>query len=67
MGSEPLHYPHAGGLPLDAKVTDLALSFFSAEPGNIQQSGFFSLADSNLNFQYPGLSAFTGKFDFSGP
>ena len=67
MGSEPVHNPHAGGPPLDAKVTDLALSFFSAEPANIRQSGIFSLADSNLNFQNPDFSAFTGKFDFSSP
>jgi hypothetical protein len=67
MGSEPVPNPHAGGPALDTKVTDLALPFFSAGPANIRRSSTFSLTDPNLSFQHPGMSAFTGVFDFSGP
>lgn len=72
MESEQIPNPHAGGPPVDTKVTDLALPFFSAGPANIRRSSVFSLSvfsltDPNLSFQHPGNSSFTGQFDFSGP
>ena len=55
-----------GGEPLDTKVTDLAIPFFSGT-ANVRRSSKFSLTDPDLSFQHPGHSSFTGQFDLSGP
>ena len=38
VGSEPIPNPMPGGPPVDTKVTDMALPFFSAGPANVRRS-----------------------------
>jgi len=66
VGSEKISNPMPGQPPLDTKVTDFAVPFYTGT-ANIRRSSAFSLTDPNLNFQHPGRNCETGHFDYSGP
>ena len=66
VASERIPNPMPGGPPLDTKVSDLVVPFYTGT-ANVRRSSVFSLTDPSLSFQHPGNSSFTGHFDYSGP
>ena len=67
VGTERIPNPMPGEPPLDTKVNDLVVPFYNEGPASVRRSSAFSLTDPTLSFQHPGLSALSGRFDYSGP
>ena len=65
-GSEQVPNPFSGQPPLDSKVSDLAVPFYTGAV-RVRRSRTLRLTDPNMGFEYSGRSALTGNFDYSGP
>ena len=66
VASERIPNPMPGQPPLDTKVSDLCVPFYTGQV-SVRRSSAFSLTDPNLSFHHPGGSSLSGKFDYSGP
>ena len=66
VGSEQVPNPFSGQPPLDPKVSDLAVPFYTGAV-RVRRSRTLRLTDPNMGFEYSGRSALTGNFDYSGP
>jgi hypothetical protein len=66
VGSERVPNPLPGQPPLDPKVSNLAVPFYSG-PVSVRRSRTLRLSDPGMNFQYAGRSSLVGQFDYSGP
>ena len=66
VASERIPNPMPGQPPLDTKVSDLVVPFYTGQV-NVRRSSTFSLTDPNFSFQHPGGSSLSGQFDYSGP
>jgi hypothetical protein len=64
-GSERVPNPLSGQPPLDPKVSDLAVPFYTGA-ARVRRSRMLRLTDPNA-FEYSGRSALIGSFDYSGP
>jgi len=65
-GSERVPNPLSGQPPLDSKVSDLAVPFYTGAV-RVRRSRTLRLTDPNMGFEYSGRSALIGSFDYSGP
>jgi hypothetical protein len=66
VGSERVPNPFSGEPPLDPKVSDLAVPFYTGAV-RVRRSRTLRLTDPNIGFEYTGRSALVGSFDYSGP
>ena len=66
VGSERVPSPLPGQPPLDPKVNDLAVPFYTGSV-NVRRSRTLRLSDPGMSFQYAGRSSLVGQFDYSGP
>jgi hypothetical protein len=66
VGSERVPNPLPGEPPLDPKVSDLAVPFYTG-PVSVRRSRTLTLSDPGMSFQYVGRSSLVGQFDYSGP
>jgi hypothetical protein len=66
VATERVPNPLPGAPPLDLKVSNLAVPFYTGTV-DVRQSTTLKLTDSNLSFEYPGRSSLIGKFEYSGP
>jgi hypothetical protein len=66
VGMERVPNPLPGQPPLDPKVSDLAVPFYTGT-ASVRRSRMLKLMDPNLSFQYSGRSSLSGQFDYSGP
>ncbi len=66
IGSEQIPNPMTGQPPLDSKVNDLAVPFYTGT-ASVRRSSVMRLTDPNLSFEHPGRSSLIGKFDYTGP
>jgi hypothetical protein len=66
VGSERVPNPIPGQPPLDPKVSDLAVSFYTGSV-SVRRSWTLRLSDPGMSFQYTGRSSLVGQFDYSGP
>lgn len=65
-GSKRVPNPFLGQPPLDPKVSDLAVPFYTGAV-RVRRSRTLRLTDPNMGFEYSGRSALIGSFDYSGP
>ena len=66
VGSERVPNPLPGQPPLDPKVSNLAVPFYTGSV-SVRRSRTLSLSDPGMSFQYAGRSSLVGQFDYSGP
>jgi hypothetical protein len=66
VGSERVPNPIPGQPPLDPKVSDLAVPFYTGSV-SVRRSRTLRLSDPGMSFQYAGRSSLVGQFDYSGP
>jgi len=66
VGSEQVPNPLSGQPPLDPKVSDLAVPFYTGA-ARVRRSRTLRPTDPNMAFEYSGRSALIGSFDYSGP
>jgi hypothetical protein len=66
VGTERVPNPLPGQPPLDPKVSDLAVPFYTGTAG-VRRSRMLKLTDPNLSFDYSGRSSLIGQFDYRGP
>lgn len=66
VGSERVPNPLPGQPPLDPKVSDLAVPFYTGT-ASVRRSRTLKLTDPNLSFAYSGRSSLIGQFEYSGP
>ena len=66
VGSERVPNPLPGQPPLDSKVSDLAVPFYTGSV-SVRRSRTLRLSDPGMSFQHAGCSSLIGQFDYSGP
>jgi hypothetical protein len=66
VGSERIPNPMEGQPPLDTKVNDLSVPFYTGT-ANVRRSSVFRLTGPELSFEHSGRSSLIGQFDYSGP
>ncbi len=66
VGTERVPNPMPGQPPLDPKVSDLAVPFYTGT-ASVRRSRTLKLTDPNLSFEYAARSSLIGQFDYSGP
>ena len=66
VGSERVPNPLPGQPPLNPKVSDLAVPFYTGSV-SVRRSRTLKLSDPGMSFQYTGRSSLVGQFDYSGP
>ncbi len=66
VGSEQVPNPLSGQPPLDPKVSDLAVPFYTGA-ANVRRSRTLRLTDPNMAFEYSNRSSLIGNFDYRGP
>jgi hypothetical protein len=66
VATERVPNPLPGGPPLDLKVGNLAVPFYTGEV-DVRRSTTLKLTDPNLSFEYSGRSSLIGSFEYSGP
>jgi len=66
VGSERVPNPIPGQPPLDPKVSDLAVPFYTGSV-SVRRSRTLRLSDPSMSFQHAGRSSLVGRFDYSGP
>jgi hypothetical protein len=66
VGSERVPSPLPGQPPLDPKVSDLAVPFYTGSV-SVRRSRTLRLSSPGMSFQYAGRSSLVGQFDYSGP
>ncbi len=67
VGTERIPNAMPGEPALDAKVDGLTVPFYNVGSASVRRSSMFSLTDPGMSFEYPGLSALSGRFDYTGP
>ena len=66
VGTEQMPNPLPGQPPLDPKVADLAVPFYTGT-ARVRRSRTLRLTDPNMGFDHSGRSSLMGHFDYSGP
>lgn len=66
VGTERAPGPMPGQPPLDPKVSDLAVPFYTG-PVSVRRSRTLKLTDPNIGFEHSGRSALIGRFEYRGP
>ena len=66
VGTEQAPNPMPGQPPLDPKVSDLAVPFYTGTV-SVRRSSSLKLTDPNMSFEYSGRSSLIGQFDYTGP
>jgi hypothetical protein len=66
VATERVPNPLPGAPPLDLKVGNLAVPFYTGT-ADVRRSTTLKLTDPNLSFEYPGRSSLIGTFEYSGP
>jgi hypothetical protein len=66
VGSERVPNAVPGQPPLDPKVSDLAVPFYTGTV-SVRRSSVLRLTDPDLSFEHSGRSSLIGQFDYSGP
>lgn len=64
--TEQVPNPMPGQPPLDPRVSDLVVPFYTGEV-RVRRSRTLKLTDPNMSFQYAELSSLIGQFEYSGP
>jgi hypothetical protein len=69
VATERVPNPLPGGAPLDLKVGNLAVPFYTGTTGtaDVRQSTTLKLTDPNLSFELSGRSSLIGTFEYRGP
>jgi hypothetical protein len=66
VGTERVPNPMPGQPPLDPKVSDLAVPFYTGT-ASVRRSTRLKLTDPEMSFEYAARSSLVGQFDNSGP
>jgi hypothetical protein len=66
VGTERVPNPMPGQPPLDPKVSDLAVPFYTGT-ARVRRSTRLKLTDPELSFEYSARSSLVGQFDYGGP
>ena len=66
VATERVPNPLPGGPPLDLKVGNLAVPFYTGTV-DVRRSITLKLTDPELSFEYSGRSSLIGSFEYSGP
>jgi len=66
VGTEQVPNPLPGQSPLDPKISDLAVPFYTGA-ARVRRTRMLKLTDPLLNFEYSGRSSLIGQFEYSGP
>jgi hypothetical protein len=66
VGTEQVPSPLLGQSPLDPKISDLAVPFYTGA-ARVRRARRLKLTDPLLNFEYAGRSSLIGQFEYSGP
>jgi hypothetical protein len=66
VGTERVPNPLPGMPPLDLKIANLAVPFYTGE-ADVRRSTIVKLTDPNLSYEYAGRSALIGRFEYTGP
>ena len=64
--AESVPHPLPDQPPLDTKVTDLVVPFYTG-PASVRRSKALRLTDPAMRFEHPGRSSLVGQFEYSGP
>ena len=69
VATERVPNPLPGGAPLDLKVGNLVVPFYTGTTGiaDVRRSTTLKLSDPNLSFESPGRSSLIGTFEYRGP
>jgi hypothetical protein len=66
VATERVPNPLPGAPPLDLKVSNLAVPFYTGTI-DVRRSTTLKLTDPDLSFEYSGRSSLIGTFEYSGP
>lgn len=66
VGTEHVPHPVPGQPPLDLKVGNLAVPFYTGT-ADVRRSTILKLTDPNLSYEYAGRSSLIGTFVYEGP
>jgi hypothetical protein len=66
VGTEHVPNPVLGMPPLDLKVTNLAVPFYTGT-ADVRRSTILKFTDPDLSFEYLGRSSLIGTFTYEGP
>jgi hypothetical protein len=66
VATEQVPNPVPGQSPLDPKISDLAVPFYTGA-ARVRRTRMLKLTDPLLNFEYAGRSSLIGQFEYSGP
>jgi hypothetical protein len=66
IGTEHVPNPMPGMPPLDLKVSNLAVPFYTGT-ADVRRSTILKFTDTDLSFEYLGRSALIGTFTYEGP
>jgi hypothetical protein len=66
IGTEHVPHPMPGLPPLDLKVSNLAVPFYTGS-ADVRRSTILKFTDPDLSFEYLGRSALIGTFEYEGP
>jgi hypothetical protein len=69
VATERVPNPLPGGPPLDLKVSNLAVPFYTENnaTADVRRSTTLKLTDPNMSFEYSGRSSLIGAFEYRGP
>ena len=66
VATEQVPNPVPGQSPLDPKISDLAVPFYTGA-ARVRRTRMLKLTDPLLNFEYARRSSLIGQFEYSGP
>jgi len=66
VATERVTNPLPGGPPLDLKVSNLAVPFYTGTI-DVRRTAIMKLTDPNMSFEHPGRSSLIGAFEYHGP
>jgi hypothetical protein len=66
VGTERVPNPMPGAPPLDLKIANLAVPFYTGDV-DVRRSTVLKLDDPDLSFEYAGRSSLIGRFEYQGP
>jgi hypothetical protein len=66
VGTEQVPSAMPGAPPLDPKVDNLAVPFYTG-PASVRRSRVLKLTDPAMSFEHSGRSSLIGHFEYSGP
>jgi hypothetical protein len=64
-GTERVPNPLPGQPPLDPKISDLAVPFYTGT-ASVRRSRILRLTDPHMSFEYAGRSSLIGQFEYRG-